>query len=88
MAKPTDRARLQPDFDTEALAEFRRRFESRFVALEDGYGPRFADLPPDEYEARFAAALRARARWAKPGDFSHALVEPAEVADRPKGADQ
>lgn len=86
MAKRTDGK--PPDFDAEALAEFRRCFDSRCVALEDRYGPRFADLPPDEYEARFAAALRARARWAKPGDFSHALVEPAEVADRPERPDQ
>jgi hypothetical protein len=72
------------NFDEEALAEFRRRFESRFVALEYGDGPRFRDLPEDEREARFAAALRARARWAPAGDFSHALVKPAKVTDRPK----
>ena len=86
MARRTDKT--EPDFDRAELAEFRRRFESRFVGLEHGAGPRFADLPEDELEARFVAALRARARWAEPGDFSHALVEPATVADRPPKAEQ
>ena len=86
MARRTDKT--EPDFDRADLAEFRRRFESRFVGLERGAGPRFADLPEDELEARFVAALRARARWAEPGDFSHALVEPATVADRPSEAGQ
>lgn len=83
MARPTKKSTADaPAFDREGLAEFRRRFESRFVATDHGPGPRFADLPEDELEARFVAALRARARWAEPGDFSHALVEPAEATDR------
>ena len=57
-------------------------------ALVEELYERYADLPEDELEARFVSALRARARWAESGDFSHALVEPATVTDRPPKAER
>lgn len=80
MAKP-DASPLGPNFDAEGFERFRSAVLSRFVAVESGRGPRFGELDPDEAEARVEAALRARARWADEGDFSLALVDPAEAVD-------
>jgi hypothetical protein len=77
-------AELDPDFDAEGFDRFRSAVLSRFVAVETEVGPRVQDLPEDEMEGRVEVALRARARWAKPRDFSRALVEPAVVVDRPE----
>ena len=85
MAKPDDLP-LGPEFDAEGFERFRAAVLSRFVAVEDGRGPRFSELDPDQAEVRVEAALRARARWADEGDFSRALVDPAEAVDR-KGSE-
>lgn len=81
-----DDSPLGPEFDAEGFERFRAAVLSRFVAVEDGRGPRFSELDPDQAEARVEAALRARARWADEDDFSRALVDPAEAVDR-KGSE-
>ena len=74
---------LAPDFDADGFERFRQRVLSWFVAVDEPFGPRVRDL--GDPEDRVETALRARARWAKEDDFARALVDPAEVVDRPKG---